>query len=329
MNVFKSLLNQIFSFKKDDFEQLALNVFRFQATNNDVYSAYITNLGVDIGSVKSLDQIPFLPIEFFKTHKIKTGDWEAQSHFESSGTSGATTSRHYFPDQDFYLKNCTGIFLEFYEAPSNFVWLALLPSYLERDGSGLVTMADHFIKVGDSEHSGFYLDQHDLLIEKLVDLGKQKKKVVLLGVTFALLDLKLDYDIDFPELIVMETGGMKGRREEMVRNDIHSLLKNKFGVNSIHSEYGMTELFSQAYSQGEGIFYPARTMRVIARDINDPLTISKYLKSGGLNVIDLANLHSCAFIETKDLGKVYQDGSFEVLGRIDNSDLRGCNLMLT
>jgi len=329
MNVFKSLLNQIFSFKNDDFEQLALNVFRFQATNNDVYSAYITNLGVDIGSVKSLDQIPFLPIEFFKTHKIKTGDWEAQSHFESSGTSGATTSRHYFPDQDFYLKNCTGIFLEFYEAPSNFVWLALLPSYLERDGSGLVTMADHFIKVGDSEHSGFYLDQHDLLIEKLVDLGKQKKKVVLLGVTFALLDLKLDYDIDFPELIVMETGGMKGRREEMVRNDIHSLLKNKFGVNSIHSEYGMTELFSQAYSQGEGIFYPARTMRVIARDINDPLTISKDLKSGGLNVIDLANLHSCAFIETKDLGKVYQDGSFEVLGRIDNSDLRGCNLMLT
>jgi len=329
MNVFKSLLNQIFSFKNDDFEQLALNVFRFQATNNDVYSAYITNLGVDIGSVKSLDQIPFLPIEFFKTHKIKTGDWEAQFHFESSGTSGATTSRHYFPDQDFYLKNCTGIFLEFYEAPSNFVWLALLPSYLERDGSGLVTMADHFIKVGDSEHSGFYLDQHDLLIEKLVDLGKQKKKVVLLGVTFALLDLKLDYDIDFPELIVMETGGMKGRREEMVRNDIHSLLKNKFGVNSIHSEYGMTELFSQAYSQGEGIFYPARTMRVIARDINDPLTISKDLKSGGLNVIDLANLHSCAFIETKDLGKVYQDGSFEVLGRIDNSDLRGCNLMLT
>jgi phenylacetate-coenzyme A ligase PaaK-like adenylate-forming protein len=329
MNVFKSLSEQIFSFKNEDFDALALNIFEFQARNNDTYKAYIQNLGVDIEKVLSIDQIPFLPIEFYKTHKIKSGDWNAQSYFESSGTSGANTSRHYYPDQDFYLKNCDQIFSTFYGAASNYVWLALLPSYLERDGSGLVAMADHFIRKGSSEHSGFYLDQHDLLVEKLISLCRQKKQVVLLGVTFALLDLKLIREIDFPELIVMETGGMKGRREELVRNDVHSLLKTKFGVNKIHSEYGMTELFSQAYSQGEGIFYPARTMRVMCRDINDPLTISKKLKSGGLNVIDLANVHSCSFIETKDLGKVYKNGSFEVLGRIDNSDIRGCNLMLT
>ena len=329
MNVFKSLSDQIFSFKNEDFENLALRIFKFQSHNNSVYNAYIRNLGIAIENVKSLDQIPFLPIEFFKTHKIKSGDWEVQSYFESSGTTGATTSRHYYPDQSFYLKNCEQIFSEFYAATSNYVWLALLPSYLERNGSGLVSMADHFIKEGGSEDSGFYLDQHDLLIDKLIALGKQKKQVVLLGVTFALLDLELQNEINFPELIVMETGGMKGRREELVRNDVHSLLKSKFGVDTIHSEYGMTELFSQAYSSGEGIFYPARTMRVICRDINDPLTISKDLKSGGLNVIDLANIHSCSFIETKDLGKVYENGSFEVLGRIDNSDIRGCNLMLT
>jgi phenylacetate-coenzyme A ligase PaaK-like adenylate-forming protein len=329
MNVFKSLLEQIFSFKNGDFESLALRIFKFQAKHNSVYNAYIQNLGVAIENVNSLDQIPFLPIEFFKTHEIKSGNWEAQSYFESSGTTGVATSRHYYPNQSFYLKNCEQIFSEFYAEPSNYVWLALLPSYLERDGSGLVAMADHFIKGGGNENSGFYLDQDDLLIEKLIALGKQKKQVVLLGVTFALLDLKLQNEINFPELIVMETGGMKGRREELVRNDVHGLLKSKFGVDTIHSEYGMTELFSQAYSSGEGIFYPAGTMRVMTRDINDPLTISKDLKSGGLNVIDLANVHSCSFIETKDLGKVYENGSFEVLGRIDNSDIRGCNLMLT
>lgn len=329
MKVFKSLKEQIFSFKDDDFEPLALKIFNFQAKNNKVYNAFINNLGVKIENIKSIDQIPFLPIEFFKTHIVKSAHWDSQSYFQSSGTTGLTTSRHYYPDQSYYLENCVNIFSHFYGAPSNYIWLALLPSYLERAGSGLVTMADHFIKEEGSKDSGFYLDQHNLLIEKLEVLSKEKKPVVLLGVTFALLDLAIQNNLKFPELIIMETGGMKGRREELVRNEVHGLLIEKFGVNTIHSEYGMTELFSQAYSKGEGIFHPARTMRVMTRDINDPLTISKHLKSGGLNVIDLANVHSCSFIETRDLGKVYENGSFEVLGRIDNSDIRGCNLMLT
>lgn len=329
MKVFKSLKEQIFSFRDDEFEPLALKIFKFQAQNNPLYKAYIKNLGVKIENVEYLEQIPFLPIEFFKAHSVKSGDWKTQSYFQSSGTTGAVTSRHYFPDESYYLENCVNIFTQFYGAPSDYVWLALLPSYLDRKGSGLVAMADYFIKEDGSNDSGFYLDQHNLLIKKLKFLSKQKRPVVLLGVTFALLDLVIKDSIEFPELIVMETGGMKGRREELVRNDVHSLLKLKFGVNTIHSEYGMTELFSQAYSKGEGVFNPARTMCVMTRDINDPLTISNQLKSGGLNVIDLANIHSCSFIETRDLGKVYDNGSFEVLGRIDNSDIRGCNLMLT
>jgi len=329
MNVFKSLSEQLISFKKEDFNAMALKVFRFQAVQNLVYKSYIEHLGVNPNDVQSINQIPFLPIEFFKNHEIKSGDWNSSSFFESSGTSGQITSKHYIPELDFYLQNCEQIFSSFYGDPSEFTWLALLPSYLERKGSGLVAMVDHFISKSKYGHSDFYLDQHELLSKKIIELRKLDQKVILLGVTFALLDLPSDLDFHSPDLIVIETGGMKGRRKELVRAEVHEKLKRKFGVNCIHSEYGMTELFSQAYSRGEGVFYPARTMSVITRDINDPLTVSRELKSGGLNIIDLANLHSCSFLETKDLGKVNENGSFEVLGRLDNSDIRGCNLMLT
>ena len=328
MNTFKSLSEQVFSFVKNEFDALALKIFRFQAEQNSVYKSYLQNLGVNIDSINTIDKIPFLPIELFKTKEVKTGKWDSQGFFESSGTSGAISSKHFYPNLDIYLKNCESIFNEFYGDSSEFVWLALLPSYLERGGSGLVTMADYFISKSKHNESGFYLDDHKLLIEKLRELQKDRKKTILLGVTFALLDLRIKLDIQYPELIVMETGGMKGRREEMVRNDIHEVIKTRFLVDQVHSEYGMTELFSQAYSKGGGIFCPGSTMKVIMRDVNDPLTVSNNLRSGGLNIIDLANLHSCSFIETKDLGIVYGDGSFEVLGRIDNSDIRGCNLML-
>ena len=328
MNNSKSLYDRIFSFNEWEFDALALELFMLQAHENEVYSRYVRHLGVIPEEVKEVSQIPFLPIEFFKSHKIQTGEWTHHGVFESSGTTGDNTSRHYFPDLEVYLQNCTSIFSQIYGDPKNYIWLALLPSYLERSGSGLVTMMDHFIGLSDNDMSGFYLDNHHELIDQLNQLKKQNSKVILLGVTFGLLDLAENAQVDFSDLIVMETGGMKGRREELVRGEVHSVLKEAFGVSHVHSEYGMTELFSQAYSQGEGVFSPGRTMKVLARDLNDPLTIREDSRNGGLNIIDLANLHSCAFIETKDIGRVYDNGAFEVLGRMDNSDVRGCNLLL-
>ncbi len=328
MNNLKSLSDKIFSLEPGEFESVALKVFDFQANENELYRAYIRHLGIDVSEVNTMEKIPFLPIEFFKSHIIKSGNWSTEGYFESSGTTGSITSKHYYPQTDFYLKNCQKGFNQFYGDVDEYVWLALLPSYLERSHSSLVAMVDHFIKKSGAKESGFFLHDHDLLIEALKEVRRAKKRVVLLGVTFALMDIAEKTSFDFPDLIVMETGGMKGKRDELVRNDVHDLLKDKFGVDRVHSEYGMTELFSQAYSKEEGIFYPARTMKVMTRDINDPFNISDDLKSGVLNVIDLANLHSCSFIETKDLGRVHSNGSFEVLGRMDNSDVRGCNLML-
>ncbi|MAT53089.1 MAG: acyl transferase [Saprospirales bacterium] len=313
------------------FEPLALDVFRFQATHNPLYRRYLELIHVDPDAVDSLRKIPFLPIQFFKTYEIKTGVWEPETVFTSSGTTGQQPSRHFVRDTGYYLHNAVRGFEQWYSPVEELCFLALLPSYLERSGSSLVAMAAHFIERSRHPDSGFFLHNVDELIavlRKYEAAGSSAPPTVLLGVSFALLDLAEAHQFNLPELIVMETGGMKGRRVEPTRQQLHEVLRKAFGTAAIHSEYGMTELLSQAYSKGEGIFYPAATMRVLTREITDPLSPQKPGKSGGVNVIDLANVDSCAFIATEDLGRYYEDGSFEILGRFDNSDVRGCNLMV-
>lgn len=329
MDAVKSLCERIFYVDESSFSTLALDIFRFQYEHNEIYKIYVDGLGRNQADVICLEQIPFLPIEFFKNHALKSGSWESDLYFESSGTTGQITSKHWVADKAFYLKIAREIFKEAYGDISEFTVLALLPSYLERNNSSLVAMADDFISISNDPNSGFYLNNHNALFEMLKSLNAVGKKALLIGVTFGLLDFAEKYQIDFPELIVMETGGMKGRREELLREEVHSLLKKSFGVNQVHSEYGMTELFSQAYAKADGLFECGKTMKVFTRDINDPLTVDNNLRSGVLNIIDLANIYTCSFIETKDLGKVYPDGKFEVLGRMDNSDVRGCNLMVS
>ena len=328
MDSLKSLYERVFSVNENSFEALALDIFRLQHKMNPIYRAFVNHLGVSPELVTKLEQIPFLPIEFFKTHTIKTGDWQSDICYESSGTTGQITSKHWVADEDFYLKIAEQIFAKTYGEVKDYTVLALLPSYLERSNSSLVAMANRFIQISADPSSGFFLNNSKELYDTLLRCKNEGRKTILLGVTFGLLDFVEQFQIDFPELIVMETGGMKGRREELVRDEVHEILKPGFGVQHIHSEYGMTELLSQGYSQGNGIFRCGYTMKLLTRDINDPLTVTNQVRSGGINIIDLANLHSCSFIETKDLGRVYTDGSFEVLGRLDNSDVRGCNLMV-
>lgn len=328
MDIFKSLYEQVFSVTPLSFNDLALQLFQFQYTNNAIYKAYVDHLTVDPQKVTKVTDIPFLPIEFFKRHRVTTGSWEESRVFESSGTTGQVSSKHLVFDGDFYLHNCRLLFERAYGPVADYTILALLPSYLERSGSSLIYMTEDFINHSSDKRSGFFLHNTEELVATLNELKTEGKKTLLLGVTFGLLDLAEKHELELGEVIVMETGGMKGRRKEMLRAEVHEILTKAFGVKKIHSEYGMTELFSQAYSTGWGIFQPAGSMHVMMRDVNDPLTVSKDLRSGGLNIIDLANVHSCCFIETKDLGKVRSDGSFEVLGRMDNSDIRGCNLML-
>ncbi|UZD23321.1 acyl transferase [Algoriphagus halophytocola] len=330
MQDFKSFSNSLISFKPDEFENLALDLFHFQAQHNGIYKRYLAARKIDTGSIHTLDQIPFLPIRFFKDQQVVAGEPnDFSDFFSSSGTTGMITSRHYIWSEQWYLAHAQRIFEGFYGSLKDFHVLALLPAYLERKGSSLVSMADHFIKQSHSEHSGFYLYNQDELLEKMELLAKSKKKILLLGVTFALLDLaESGKDFIPPEnLMVMETGGMKGRRKEMIREEVHDILRPFFGVDEIHSEYGMTELMSQAYSKGAGKYTLPPTMRVILRDVNDPLSPSPRAQ-GGINVIDLANFHSCAFIETQDLGKLDEHGMLEVLGRFDNSEVRGCNLLV-
>ncbi|MGW8123562.1 acyl transferase [Roseivirga echinicomitans] len=328
MDFVKSLCARVFSVEEASFEALALDVFRFQHQENPVYRDFVNHLGVNIEAITKLESIPFLPIEFFKTHTIKSGNWQSDLCYESSGTTGQITSKHWVADEEFYLKIAQKIFAKTYGNVEEYTVLALLPSYLERSNSSLVAMANRFIQFSKDPASGFFLNNADELYELLLTCKSEGRKTILLGVTFGLLDFVEAYQMDFPELIVMETGGMKGRREELVREEVHEILKTGFGVSNIHSEYGMTELLSQGYSQGEGLFRCGYTMKILTRDINDPLTVTNQVRSGGINIIDLANVHSCSFIETKDLGRVYPDGTFEVLGRIDNSDIRGCNLMV-
>jgi len=330
MQDFKSFSERVGNLRPEEFENLALELFRFQSTANPIYRSYIEARQINTRSVESVEQIPFLPIRFFKDHKVVSGNQsDFQDFFSSSGTTGMITSRHYIWSESWYLTHTQQIFETFYGRLESFHVLALLPAYLERKGSSLVSMADHFIRQSTSAHSGFYLYNQDELIEKLEFLRKDNRKILLLGVTFALLDLaESGKKFDPPEnLIVMETGGMKGRRKEMIREEVHDILKPYFGVNTIHSEYGMTELMSQAYSTGEGKYTLPATMHVMLRDVNDPLSLSSK-SQGGINIIDLANFHSCSFVETQDLGRFDENGMLEVLGRFDNSEIRGCNLLV-
>ncbi len=310
------------------FEKAALQVFRFQYEHNLVYREFCAFLKTDVQKVKSLEQIPFLPIQFFKSHKVVSNENPIQATFTSSGTTGMATSKHFVTDITLYEESYRKGFSEFYGNIEDYVVLALLPSYLEREGSSLIYMVEDLIKMTNNPESGFYLHNHNELIEKLIRLNNSEQNVILIGVTYALLDLIEKQKFQLQNTIIMETGGMKGQRKEMIREELHAQLSEGFGVTAIHSEYGMTELLSQAYSLGNGVFECPPWMQILIRDTEDALTYVSEGKTGGINVIDLANINSCSFIATQDLGKKNPNNSFEVLGRFDNSDIRGCNLMV-
>lgn len=319
----------IFSIRnEEEFSKAALDIFRHQAANCLPYGQFIANLNIDPEQVKDVQHIPYLPISFFKSHKIVSNTDEEEIIFSSSGTTGMVQSRHFVTDLKLYDQSFNQAFEQFYGKVQYTCLLALLPSYLERDGSSLIYMVDALLKQSKHPDSGYFLHNHGDLYHKLTALKNAGQQTILIGVTYALLDFLEQYQLDFPELIVMETGGMKGKRKEMVREELHEILKSGFGVNAIHSEYGMTELLSQAYSSGNGIFDCPNWMRIVLRDTNDPLTLLNADQTGGINVIDLANINSCSFIATQDLGRLLPGGSFEVLGRFDNADIRGCNLLV-
>jgi hypothetical protein len=320
------IVKNIFN-NEQDFIEKALLIFRYQYENNTVYRSWNDILNVDIASVSSLNKIPFLPISFFKTHKVICGEFEPQIVFESSGTTQSVNSKHYIKDASLYTTSFLKGFEKFYGNPKDWCVLGLLPSYLERKNSSLVFMVDELIKQSDNVNSDFYLYEFEKLQKVLKQLEEQQQKTLLIGVTFALLDFCDQFPIELKNTIVMETGGMKGRRKEMTRDEVHEILCQNFGVDEIHSEYGTTELLSQAYSKGKGKFYCPSWMKVLVRDEEDPLVV-KESGRGVLNVIDLANIYSCSFIATDDVGSVHEDGSFEVHGRIDNSDMRGCSLLV-
>ena len=313
---------------KKEFEKITLKVFRHQYDNNLVYQQFCNFLKKDKTNVKSLTEIPFLPIQFFKSHNVLSSSEQIQQTFTSSGTTGIQTSKHLVTDVSWYEESYRLGFSEFYGNIEDYCVLALLPSYLEREGSSLIYMVEDLIQSSNHEDSGFYLHNYDELISKLIELDNSGQNVILIGVTYALLDLIEKQKFQLKNTIIMETGGMKGKRKEMIREELHSLLCNGFGVSKIHSEYGMTELLSQAYSLGDGVFECPQWMQILIRDTEDALTYVSEGKTGGINVIDLANINSCSFIATQDLGKKYPNHSFEVLGRFDNSDIRGCNLMV-
>lgn len=303
-------------------------MFRFQYDNNTVYQEFCDLVKRDKSNVKALTDIPFLPIQFFKSHAILSSQEPVAITFTSSGTSGMTTSKHLVTNLNFYKQSFRTAFSQFYGSIENYVILALLPSYLEREGSSLIYMVEDMITQSNHPDSGFYLHNYEELALKLEELDTSGQNVLLIGVTYALLDLIEKQSFHLKNTIIMETGGMKGKRKELIREELHQLLCNGFGVSSIHSEYGMTELLSQAYSFGNGIFECPPWMSVLIRDPEDALTYVSDGKTGGINVIDLANINSCSFIATQDLGKKYPNHSFEVLGRFDASDIRGCNLMI-
>lgn len=312
----------------DSFEDIALQLFRFQASGNPIYRTFINGLGLEMDKIHTLTDIPFLPIRFFKEWEIKTGEWSPEKTFGSSGTTGPTQSRHHVRDLQFYHDHSLRNFEHFFGSISDYHVLALLPSYMERNDSSLVSMIAHFIRKSGSSYSGFYLNDIEKLLKDLKSVKDSGRKTILWGVTFALLDIAEKFSPDLSHCLIFETGGMKGRRKEMIRQELHHTLKQSFNVSKIYSEYGMTEMLSQAYTDGKERFRCPAWLKAIGRDTSDPLEKGLLNENAGINVIDLANWNSISFIETEDVGKVYQDGSFEVLGRFDNSEVRGCNLMV-
>ena len=324
------IVSRIFSIKsQDDFTQTALEVFKYQADENRIYRRFLEMMGTDPSSVGSLKIIPFLPAGFFRDHIVITGDIPARLVFESSGTTVTSSSRHYIADPDIYRESLMRAFSLFYGDPSEYFIAAILPSYTERGNSSLVYMMDILIGKSRYDASGFYRDDITDLLSKIDTAKSTGQKVFLIGVSFALLDLAEKYHPALSGVIVMETGGMKGRRKEITRSELHSVLKKGLNVEAVHSEYGMTELLSQAYSKSDGLFQAPPWMKIMIRDPQDPLSyIDEPGRTGGISIIDLANIHSCSFIATDDLGRLHEDGGFEVLGRFDNSDVRGCNLLI-
>ena len=311
-----------------EFNKICLDTFHFQMEHVRIYKKYVQYLNIKINTIDHYTKIPFLPIELFKTQEIIADDLQPEIIFTSSGTTGMTTSKHLVADKKVYEQSFRTAFEQFYGKMENIAILALLPSYLERTGSSLIYMINDLMQHSQQPESNYFLYNHEELYQTLLQLKTKGTKTLLFGVTFALLDFIEKYELSFPELIIMETGGMKGKRKEMVREEIHDLLCKSFQVSGIHSEYGMTELLSQGYSYGNGIFKNPNWMKILIRETNDPLTLATNKKTGAINVIDLANRYSCSFIATQDLGKIYDDGSFEVLGRFDQSDIRGCNLLV-
>ncbi|MEO7992119.1 MAG: acyl transferase [Chryseolinea sp.] len=328
MDTFKGFESKLYTLNEYSFEGIALDVFRFQAIHNPVYSQFLQHLSVVPADISTIEQIPFLPISFFKNQIIKTGNWKDEFFFTSSGTTGTSTSKHFVRDVGFYLRHAQRNFELFFGPLTDYHFLALLPSYQEREGSSLIAMMQHFITESKSPHSAFYLYNQDQLIADIDLLQTSSRKIILWGVSFALLDLVEKYDINLGNSLVFETGGMKGRRKELTRSELHQILKEGFNVSAIYSEYGMTELLSQAYAVHSDRFSQPPWMKVIGRELTDPFNKGLQDESAGINVIDLANWNSISFIETEDIGRVYSDGTFEILGRMDNSDVRGCNLLI-
>jgi hypothetical protein len=312
------------------FERVALEIFRFQAAECPVYREYLTLLGIGIEGVGDIFSIPFMPVSFFRDHAVMTGGGEPERIFLSSGTAAMRPGRHMVRELALYDMSLERAFTIFYGDPSHYAIMGLLPSYLEREGSSLIYMVSRLMARSGNKYGGFFLDDYAGLLQSIEKSRAAGLKVLLIGVTFALLDLAERCPGDYVDVIIMETGGMKGRRREMVREELHEVLRSAFGVPSVHSEYGMTELLSQAYSKGEGLFMTPPWMKVLIRDSHDPMSHTDEAgASGGISVIDLANIWSCSFIATADLGRMHEDGYFEVQGRFDEADLRGCNLLVS
>lgn len=313
---------------EDEFNHHAIELFRHQSVHVNIYKKFLSLLKFDVNIVKSYKQIPFLPVEFFKNTIVSDNPSGNEFYFTSSGTTGQEASKHYIQDLTLYEESLLKGFQLAYGDPQQYCFLALLPSYLEREGSSLIYMVNKLMEVSGHAANGFYLNNHEELYERINELENQNQKIFLIGVTYALLDFFEKYPMQLSYTILLETGGMKGRRKELIKEELHAILKSKSGLKEIHSEYGMTELLSQAYSHWKGLFSTPPWMKILVTDLHDPFTTIAFGLTGTINVIDLANIHSCAFIATQDLGRKTDEFHFEVLGRLDKSELRGCNLMV-
>ena len=319
--------DKIFNVDYKNFDQIAFEVFKFQYKNNTVYKSYCDLLKKTPSNVEDISRVPFLPISFFKSHSVICTK-KYDKVFYSSGTTNDNISKHYVSDINIYEKSFLKNFVDNYGDPKEYVILGLLPNYMENENSSLIYMVNNLIELSKSNDSGFFLKEYDPIIEKMKSLCRKNKKIILIGVSYALLDLTKNKNLNLENTIIIETGGMKGRRREMIKKELHEILKERTGLKKIHSEYGMTELLSQAYSKSDGIFSWPKWMKIFIRDINDPNFLYSSNKSGGINIIDLANVNSCSFIATDDMGSLHKNGSFEIMGRIDHSDTRGCNLLV-